>query len=44
MMELKIMQIDELAAIAPRDILRLFQVVGMSGGRCASAILTVHEH
>ncbi len=28
-MELEIMQVDELAAIAPRDVLRLFQFLGL---------------
>ena len=44
MVELEIMQIDELAAIAPRHILRLVQVIGMSGRRDSPTILAVHEY
>src|ERR1700674_585260 len=40
--QLEIMQVDELAAVAPRDVLRLFQFLGVGAGRRAP--VPAHEY
>src|SRR5580692_3355347 len=40
--QLEVMQVDELAAITPRDILRPFQFLGVGAGRCRP--VSAHEY